>query len=119
MSDTVVLPQSPLAALKRGDIIAGKYRLEHELGRGAMGTVWAASHVTLGQRVAIKLISGDQARSQEARQRFSLEAKAAARLKSRHAVQVYDDGETPEGVPYIVMEYLEGETLEARSEERR
>jgi hypothetical protein len=53
MSDTVVLPQSPLAALKRGDIIAGKYRLDHELGRGAMGTVWAATHATLGQRVAI------------------------------------------------------------------
>ena len=116
MSDTVVLPKSPLAGLKQGDIIAKKYRLDHELGRGAMGTVWAATHATLGQRVAIKLIAADQSRSQEARQRFSLEAKAAARLKSRHAVQVYDDGETPEGVPYIVMEYLEGETLEARLE---
>ncbi|HEX6277668.1 MAG TPA: serine/threonine-protein kinase [Polyangiaceae bacterium] len=116
MTDTVVLPQSPLAGLQRGDIIAGKYRLEHELGRGAMGMVWAASHATLGQRVAIKLIADEQARSPEARRRFGLEAKAAARLKSRHAVQVYDDGETPEGVPYIVMEYLEGETLEARLE---
>jgi serine/threonine-protein kinase len=116
MSDTVVLPQSPLAGLQRGDIVAGKYRLDRELGRGAMGTVWAAVHTTLGQKVAIKLIAADQARSPEARQRFSLEAKAAARLKSRHAVQVYDDGETPDGVPYIVMEYLEGETLEARLE---
>jgi serine/threonine-protein kinase len=116
MSDTVVLQQSPIAGLQRGDIIAGKYRLDRELGRGAMGTVWAATHTTLGQKVAIKLIAGDMARSAEARQRFSLEAKAAARLKSRHAVQVYDDGETPEGIPYIVMEYLEGETLEARLE---
>ena len=119
MTGTVVLSQSPLAGLKRGDVIAGKYRLEHELGRGAMGTVWAAAHTTLGQKVAIKLIAGDQLQSAEARQRFSLEAKAAARLKSRHAVQVYDDGETPEGVPYIVMEYLEGETLEARLERQK
>jgi serine/threonine-protein kinase len=116
MSDTVALPQSPLAGLQRGDIVAGKYRLDRELGRGAMGTVWAAIHTTLGQKVAIKLIAADQARSPEARHRFSLEAKAAARLKSRHAVQVYDDGETPDGVPYIVMEYLEGESLEARLE---
>jgi serine/threonine-protein kinase len=119
MTDTVVLPQSPLAGFQRGDIIAGRYRLDHELGRGAMGTVWAATHSTLGQRVAIKLIAGEQAASPEARQRFGLEAKAAARLKSRHAVQVYDDGETPAGVPYIVMEYLEGETLEARIERQR
>ncbi len=116
MSDTIALPQSPLAGFRQGDVIAAKYRLEHELGRGAMGTVWAATHTTLGQRVAIKLISAEQALSPDARHRFSLEAKAAARLKSRHAVQVYDDGETPEGVPYIVMEYLEGENLEARLE---
>jgi serine/threonine-protein kinase len=119
MNDTVVLPQSPLAGFQRGDLIAGKYRLDHELGRGAMGTVWAATHVTLGQKVAIKLIASDHARSADARRRFGLEAKAAARLKSRHAVQVYDDGETPEGVPYMVMEYLEGETLEARLDRQR
>jgi serine/threonine-protein kinase len=48
-----------------------------------------------------------------------VEAKAAARLRSRHVVQVYDDGETPDGTPYIVMEYLEGETLEQRLERNR
>jgi serine/threonine-protein kinase len=116
MSDTVVLPQSPLAGPQPGDIIAGRYRLERELGRGAMGMVWAAMHTTLGQRVAIKLIAGDKARSSEARHRFGLEAKAAARLRSRHVVQVYDDGETPDGTPYIVMEYLDGQTLEERLE---
>jgi eukaryotic-like serine/threonine-protein kinase len=114
MSDTVLLPSSPVLGQRPGDVIAGKYRLERELGRGAMGTVWSAMHATLGQRVAIKLIAGDQSRSPEARQRFSIEAKAAARLRSRHVVQVYDDGETPDGTPYIVMEYLEGQTLEER-----
>jgi len=116
MSETVVLPSSPVAGQFPGDVIAGKYRLERELGRGAMGTVWAAVHVTLSQRVAIKLISLDHSRSDEARLRFGIEAKAAARLRSRHVVQVYDDGETPDGTPYIVMEYLEGETLEQRLE---
>jgi len=99
-----------------GDVLGGKYRLERKLGQGAMGTVWSALHLTLGQRVAIKLISAEHAQSAEARARFSVEAKAAARLKSRHVVQVYDDGETEQGTPYIVMEYLEGETLDARLE---
>jgi len=114
MSETVVLPSSPVAGPLSGDLIAGKYRLERELGRGGMGTVWSALHVTLNQRVAIKLISSEQSRSAEVRQRFGIEAKAAARLRSRHVVQVYDDGETADGTPYIVMEYLEGETLEER-----
>jgi serine/threonine protein kinase len=116
MSDTVVLETSPLPGHRAGDVIAGKYRLERELGRGAMGTVWLAMHTTLGQRVAIKLIAFEQSQSVEARRRFSLEAKAAARLRSRHVVAVYDDGETPDGTPYIVMEYLDGETLEERLE---
>jgi serine/threonine-protein kinase len=118
MSDTIVLPHSPVAEPKAGDVIAGKYRLERELGRGAMGTVWSAIHTTLAQRVAVKLIAGEQSRSADARRRFSVEAKAAARLRSRHVVQVYDDGETAEGAPYIVMEYLEGKTLEQRLEEQ-
>src|SRR5258707_11738365 len=79
-----------------------------------MGTVYRAIHVTLGQRVAIKLISSEHSQSLEARKRFGVEAKAAAKLRSRHVVQVYDDGETAEGNPYIVLEYLEGETLEQR-----
>jgi serine/threonine protein kinase len=103
-----------LGTLQPGDVIAEKYELEREVGRGAMGTVWAAFHRTLGQRVAIKLISPEHVGSPDARRRFSVEAKAAARLRSRHVVQVQDDGETASGTPYIVMEYLEGETLEQR-----
>jgi serine/threonine protein kinase len=108
---TTALDTAPLGP---GSIIAAKYELERELGRGAMGTVWQATHLSLGQRIAIKVISTERAQSPEARQRFSLEAKAAARLRSRFAVQVYDDGETSQGTPYIVFEYLDGETLEER-----
>jgi serine/threonine-protein kinase len=114
MSDTVVLDNSPVGGFRPGEVIAEKYRLEREIGRGAMGTVWKAVHVTLGQKVAIKLIAAEQAGSNDARLRFGLEAKAAARLKSRHVVQVYDSGHTQDGIPYIVMEYLEGQTLEER-----
>jgi serine/threonine protein kinase len=119
MGETVVLSNGLPLGVRSGEVIGGKYRLERELGRGAMGTVWVAQHVTLGQRVAIKFIASEHAQSPDARARFSIEAKAAARLKSRHVVQVYDDGETAEGTPYIVMEYLEGETLESRLERER
>jgi eukaryotic-like serine/threonine-protein kinase len=116
MSDTAILPEGIPSHIRPGLVIAGKYRLEEEIGRGSMGTVYRAVHVTLGQRVAIKLISGEHLQSSEARKRFSVEAKAAAKLRSRHVVQVYDDGETAEGNPYIVLEFLEGETLEQRLE---
>ncbi|HKY39888.1 MAG TPA: protein kinase [Polyangiaceae bacterium] len=114
MSEPVALTQGLPSHIRPGMVIAGKYRLEEEIGRGSMGTVYRAVHVTLGQRVAIKLISSEHSQSSEARQRFRVEAKAAAKLRSRHVVQVYDDGETPEGNPYIVLEYLDGETLEQR-----
>jgi serine/threonine protein kinase len=116
MSETVALTQGLPSHIRPGLVIAGKYRLEQEIGRGSMGTVYRAVHVTLGQRVAIKLISAEHSQSVEARRRFSVEAKAAAKLRSRHVVTVYDDGETAEGNPYIVLELLEGETLEQRLE---
>jgi serine/threonine protein kinase len=114
MSETVALSPGQRSQIQPGLVIAGKYRLEAEIGRGSMGTVYRAVHLTLGQRVAIKVISGEHAQSAEVRQRFSVEAKAAAKLRSRHVVQVIDDGETPEGDAYIVLELLEGETLEQR-----
>lgn len=119
MGETVQVAKGDPACSRAGEVISSKYRLERELGRGAMGTVWVAQHLTLGQRVAIKLIAAEHAQAPEARVRFSTEAKAAARLKSRHVVQVYDHGETDGGTPYIVMEYLEGESLEARLDRER
>lgn len=95
-----------------GKIIAGRYRVERLLGQGGMGSVWAGRHLTLDQLVAIKFIHPRLATSVEALRRFDTEAKAAARLKTRHAVQVYDHGVTADSEPYIVMEYLDGESLE-------
>ena len=101
-----------------GTVIAGKYRLDGMIGRGGMGSVWSTMHLGLGQRVAVKLIAKRYAGSREARQRFDLEAKAAAQLRSRYVVQVFDNGETEDGTPYIVMELLDGESLDHRIERR-
>jgi eukaryotic-like serine/threonine-protein kinase len=94
-----------------GAIVGGKYRVDKLIGTGGMGTVWLGAHVKLGTRVAIKFIKPAHAASSDARKRFEIEAQAAARLQSKHAVHVYDYGVTDEGLPYIVMEYLEGESL--------
>jgi serine/threonine-protein kinase len=76
--------------------------------------VWAASHTGLGQSVAIKFISREFVTSVEALRRFDAEAKAAAQLRSRHVVQVFDNGALEDGTPYIAMELLKGESVYGR-----
>ncbi|HYP76701.1 MAG TPA: serine/threonine-protein kinase [Polyangiaceae bacterium] len=95
-------------------VVAGKYRLTRLLGRGGMGTVWEGTHLSLGTRVAVKFIDAGYAQSPEARARFENEARAAARLRSKHVVEVYDHGVSDDGCPFIVMEFLEGEPLDKR-----
>ncbi len=103
-----------------GDVIADKYELVHLLGRGATGEVWLANHKTLTEGVAIKLLSptvwvGGDAKRVQAAARFRFEAQIAARLarKTRHIVRVTDHGEA-DGIAYLVMELLEGMTLETK-----
>lgn len=99
-------------------LVAGKYRLTRLLGRGGMGSVWEGVHATLGNRVACKFIEPEFVQSEDAVIRFENEARAAASLKSKHVVDVYDHGVMPDGRPYIVMEFLEGEPLDARIEKQ-
>ncbi len=94
-----------------GELVGGKYLVGNLVGCGGMGTVWAGRHVNLGTVVAIKFIRPQFAERNDARRRFEIEARAAASVKSVHAVQVYDFGMTDAGLPYIVMEFLEGESL--------
>jgi serine/threonine-protein kinase len=94
-------------------VVADRYRLEGELARGGMGTVWLARDVKLGRRVAIKVLAQELAQMSEAQQRFEREAQALAQLRSTHIVEVYDFG-VQEGLPFIVMELLEGENLGQR-----
>jgi serine/threonine-protein kinase len=95
-------------------MVAGKYRVDALIGEGGMGSVWAATHLGLGQAVAIKFVSKEFVRSAEAVRRFDAEARAAAQLRSRHVVQVFDTGTLEDGTPYIAMELLHGETLQTR-----
>jgi len=95
-------------------LVAGKYRLTELLGRGGMGSVWAGIHTTLGTRVAVKFIDAEHVDSAEARHRFENEARAAAALRSKHVVEVYDHGVMEDGRPFIVMEFLDGEPLDRR-----
>ena len=94
-------------------VVAGRYRLEREMARGGMGAVWLGRDEKLGRPVAVKVMSQDLAGMNESRQRFEREALAAAQLRSNHIVEVYDYG-IQEGLPYIVMELLEGENLTQR-----
>jgi len=96
-----------------GDVLADKYRLETELGRGGMGTVFRAEHLVLRSPVAVKLIVPRAADSSEIRTRFVREAQAAAALRSPHVVSILDYGVHGE-TPFIVMELLEGESLARR-----
>ena len=94
-----------------GSLVAGKYRVNRLVGSGGMGTVWEGVHEALGTRVAIKFIKPEHATSADSRRRFEIEARAAAKLNTKHAVHVYDYGVNDQGLPYIVMEYLDGESL--------
>ncbi len=96
-----------------GELIAGKFRIEGQLGGGGTGFVLAARNVVLDEPVAIKVLHAEQLKHPTAVARFLREAKVAASLRSEHVAAVYDAGEMPNGAPFLVMEYLEGETLGA------
>jgi len=99
-----------LALAFEGLVIDERYRLITEMGRGAFGRVYLAEHLKLGTRVAVKLLSVLDA-SVETIRRFEREASAAARLRSPHAIEIYDFGQLGDGTSYIVMEMLVGDDL--------
>jgi serine/threonine protein kinase len=93
-----------------GSTICGKYRIYAKLGSGGMGAVYRAQRTIIGDEVAIKILHFNQNESLEA-ERFLREAQAAARLKSAHAVSIFDFGISDDGRQYLVMELVEGESL--------
>jgi eukaryotic-like serine/threonine-protein kinase len=117
MLQSILMNETP-APPSRG-LVAGKYELVRLIGRGGMGSVWEARHISLGTACAIKFIEAEFSDSTEARNRFDKEAKAAATIQSKHAIQIYDHGVTEDGKPYIVMELLNGEPLDKRIERER
>ena len=101
-----------------GDVVAGKYVVEHVLGSGGMGVVLSARHVDLGEWFAIKVVRPSFARHAESVARFVREARAAARIKSEHVARVHDVGRLENGAPYMVMEYLAGLDLDQHLRQR-
>jgi len=94
-----------------GQVIGGKYQVIDRIGSGGMGQVFSALHLDLGERVALKFLRREALRYPELVQRFSTEARAAARIRSEHVARVFDVGQLPSGIPFIVMEFLEGKDL--------
>jgi serine/threonine-protein kinase len=101
-----------VAGIREGDILAGKYRVERLLGVGGMGAVVAAQHIQLEDRVAIKFLLPEVRERGDAVMRFLREARAAVKIKSPHVARVTDVGTFDNGLPYMVMEYLEGSDLD-------
>jgi len=105
-------------AVRPGDVIAGKYRVERVLGIGGMGVVVAAEHLGLQEQVALKFLLPEMFTNREASTRFLREARAAVRLKSEHVARVLDTGALVDGSPFIVMEFLEGHDLAVEVRQR-
>src|SRR4030095_15193250 len=101
------------ASVRPGDVLAGKYSVERVIGSGGMGVVVVAVHVDLYERVALKFLLPEAMHNEEAVARFSREARAAFKIKSEHVGRVIDVGQLQGGVPYMVMEYLEGGDLDS------
>ncbi|MFO0547835.1 MAG: serine/threonine-protein kinase [Polyangiaceae bacterium] len=99
--------------VKVGDVLLGKYTVEKIIGAGGMGVVVAVRHRELGELYAMKFMLAGALENQTAVERFVREARAAARLKSEHVAKVHDVGRLDDGAPYMVMEYLSGQDLEA------
>ncbi len=107
------------APVRAGDVLAKKYRVERVLGMGGMGIVVAATHLELGQEVALKFLLPTSMDSEEMVSRFINEGRAVVRLKSEHVAKVLDVGRLDDGAPYIVMELLQGQDLGAVMKERQ
>lgn len=91
-----------------GSTIGGKYLIASFLAEGGMGTVYAAQHIIIKRRFAVKFLHAELARRRDALARFRREAEAAGALESENVAAVVDFGIATDGAPYIVMEYLEG-----------
>jgi len=109
---------APRLPPREGEVLAGKYVVDDVIGTGGMGVVLAATHLRLGTRVAVKVLSATSAANPKHHARFLREARAAAQLTSQHVARVLDVDDLAPGVPFIVMELLTGADLGRVLEER-
>ncbi|HJX92309.1 MAG TPA: protein kinase [Pyrinomonadaceae bacterium] len=114
--DGEVLEDDP--AFIVGTVLDGQYQMEALLGKGGMGAVYRARHILLGDRVAIKVLPPEVRTNAEWLRRFRREGQAARRFRHPNAVTVYDLRTAADGTIYMVMEYVEGHTLDAELKKR-
>jgi serine/threonine-protein kinase len=107
----VTTPPFENAPVGPGEILDGKYRVDRVLGAGGMGVVVAATHVQLNTQVALKFLLPDVLSDAQIVERFVREARSAVQIQSEHVARVTDVSTLPNGAPYMVMEYLEGQDL--------
>lgn len=110
--EALVCPNTDAVLPLQGRLLAGKFRLLHELGAGGMGVVWRAHHELVHKDVAIKIMRREYVRDAKVMERFRREATAAGRIGNTHICDILDFGESEIG-PFMVMEMLEGESLES------
>jgi serine/threonine-protein kinase len=115
-TDGEVLEEDPHSFV--GSVLDGQYQIEALLGRGGMGAVYRARHILLGDRVAIKMLPPEMRSNTEWLRRFQREGQAARRFRHPNAVTVYDLRTSGDGTIYLVMEYVEGTTLDAELKKR-
>ncbi|HEY6723655.1 MAG TPA: serine/threonine-protein kinase [Polyangiaceae bacterium] len=113
------LVQSPIAESLIGKTLRGTYLIQESLDQGGMGMVFVAEHVRLHRKVAVKVLAKHLVNDQHALARFHREAEIISQLNHPSIVQVVDFDATDEGEPYLVMELLSGESLEARLDRER
>jgi serine/threonine protein kinase len=101
-----------------GSVVAERYHILKKLGEGGMGTVYLAEHVKMGRKAALKVMNPGMNQDSDAIARFNREAANASRLNHPNVCAIYDFGETPEGLIYLAMEFIEGDSLTARSRRR-
>jgi serine/threonine-protein kinase len=96
-----------------GSVIADRYHVLRKLGEGGMGQVYLAEHVRMGRKSAVKVMNPSMVNDADAISRFNREASNASRISHPNVAAIYDFGETPDGIIYLAMEFVEGEPLTA------
>ena len=102
---------APSAGLTVGQTLEGKYKIIREIGRGAMGVVYQGLHIALDRRVAVKTLRQEMSNDADLATRFEREARAASAIGHPHIIDVFDLGRTPDGLLFMVMEFLDGVPL--------
>jgi len=115
-NDGEVLEDDPTTIVD--SVLDGQYHIESMLGKGGMGAVYRARHILLGDKVAIKVLPPQMRNNAEWLRRFRREGQAARRFRHPNAVTVYDLRTTSDGLIYMVMEFVEGHTLDAELKRR-